>query len=79
MKMIADKEEMKRSLKEVQENMIKQVKGMNKTIQDLKMGGGGSNKENTNCRNPGEGKPREENRNYRCKHQPTEYRSWKRV
>jgi hypothetical protein len=33
----AFKEEMNKSLKEVQENTIKQVKEINKTIQDLKM------------------------------------------
>ena len=33
----AFKEEMNKSLKEIQENTIKQVKEMNKTVQDLKM------------------------------------------
>lgn len=33
----AFKEEMNRSLKEIQENTIKQVKEVNKTVQDLKM------------------------------------------
>ena len=37
-KLIKDfKEEMDKSLKEIWENIIKQVKEMNKTIQDLKM------------------------------------------
>ena len=31
------KEKMNNSLKEIQENIIKQVKKMNKTVQDLKM------------------------------------------
>jgi hypothetical protein len=33
----AFKEKMNKSLKEVQEDTIKQVKGMNKTIKDLKL------------------------------------------
>ena len=38
MKMIeAFKEEMNKSIKEIQENIIKQVKDMNKTVQHLKM------------------------------------------
>ena len=31
------KEEMNKSLKEIQENTVKQVKEVNKTVQDLKM------------------------------------------
>jgi hypothetical protein len=40
-------EEMNKSLKQIQENTIKQVKEMNKTVQDLK-NENRSKKENTN-------------------------------
>ena len=33
----AFKEEMNKSLKEIQENTIKQMKGINKTVKDLKL------------------------------------------
>jgi hypothetical protein len=51
----------------MEENTIKQVKDLNKEVQDLKVDVE-NNKENTNGGNPGKGKPRKEFRNYRCKH-----------
>ena len=48
-----------------QKNIIKQVKEMNKMVQDLKVKR--SQKEDTNGGKPRDGKPREENRNYRHK------------
>ena len=50
----------------MQENTIKQVKKMNKTVQDLKMEI--ETIKTTHRGNPEDGKPRDQNRNYRCKH-----------
>jgi hypothetical protein len=55
------KKEINKSLKVVQENTMKQVKEMNKTVQDMKMGIDSTEKTE-------DGKHREENRNNRCKH-----------
>jgi hypothetical protein len=51
-----------KSLKEIGENTIKQVKELNKIVQELKT------ERETNGGNPGERKPRKEIRNYRCNH-----------
>ena len=57
-------------MKEVQENTIKQIQEINKTVQDLKMEIE-TIKKTKNGVNPGHGTPRKENRNYRHKlHQP---------
>jgi hypothetical protein len=57
------KKEINSSLKEIQENTSKQVKELNKTIQDLKM-----EVEITMERHSGNRKPRKEVRSHRCKH-----------
>jgi predicted transcriptional regulator len=54
------KKETQKSLKELQENTTKQVKELNKTIQDLKMG------IETKGDNPGDRKPRKKIRSHRC-------------
>jgi hypothetical protein len=58
------KEQTNKFLKEIQENTIKQV---NQAVLDLKCGSR-NNKENTNGGKLGNGKPREEVRNYRYKY-----------
>jgi hypothetical protein len=55
-------EEMNKSPEEIQENTIKQMKEMNKIIQELKM------ETEAIKKNHEDGKVREEKRNYRCKH-----------
>jgi hypothetical protein len=59
------KEDINKSLKEIQENTGKQVKKLNKVIQDLNVEVE-TVLENTNGSKPGNGKPRKEVRNYRC-------------
>jgi hypothetical protein len=48
------------------------VNGLTKAVQDLKVE---VEKENTNGSNHGNGKPRKEVRNYRCKHQQENIRN----
>ena len=59
------KEETNKSLKEIQENI--NVNYLNKMVQDLKMEIDTHTKM-TNRGNPGDGKPKKENRNYRGTH-----------
>jgi hypothetical protein len=61
------KEETHKSLKEVQENTIKQVKEFNKNHPGSK-NGNRSNKDITKGENLRDGKPRKESGSHRCKH-----------
>ena len=61
------KEETNKSLNEIKENAIKQKKKISKIVQDLKLKIEAIKKIQTE--NSGDGKPRKENRNKRCKHQ----------
>lgn len=56
-------------IKEIQENTGKQLKELNKEIQDLKVEVETIKKTQMGHK-PGNGKPRKAVRNYRCKHQP---------
>jgi hypothetical protein len=61
------KEDITNSLKEIQENTGKQVKELSEIIQDLKVEVK-TIKKTKNGGKPGNGKPRKEVRNYRCKY-----------
>jgi hypothetical protein len=61
------KEKMQNSLKELQENTTKQVKELNKTIQDLKMEIETIKKSQRATDNTGDRNPRKEIRSHRCK------------
>ena len=67
------KEETQKFLKELQENTNKQVKGLNKTIQDLKIRSR-NNKEITKGDNFGDRKPWEEIRGHKMQISTTEYK-----
>ena len=64
------KEEVNKSLKDIQENTVKQGKEINKTVQDLKMEIESIKKTQTEG-NPRDGKSREKNNKYKHHQQST--------